>query len=152
MYWSVSAVCSARHYRFGLEGYQDFAPLVLPLLITCCYCRRMSFLLILSANSSQFWKITTWICRHIYICTLHVFNTLIVTWNPISSRVHWWCLLEGDHFYPPFYHLSQSQKCYGILMLIYLLPDNVLKTANMGLLGPYKEGLTPQKFVPGGCN
>ncbi len=29
----------------------------------------------------------------------------------------WQCLLEGDHFSLHFYHLSQSQKCYGILML-----------------------------------
>ncbi len=27
------------------------------------------------------------------------------------------CLLEGDHFYLPVYHLSQSRKCYCILTL-----------------------------------
>ncbi len=26
-------------------------------------------------------------------------------------------MLEGDHFYLPFYHLSQSQKCYGRIIL-----------------------------------
>ena len=31
------------------------------------------------------------------------------------------CLLEGDHFYLPFYHLSQ--KCSGILMLWYFHVD-----------------------------
>ncbi len=56
-------------------------------------------------------------------CWSHDFNFLH---NPIVycvTRLLWLCLLEEDHFYLLFYHLSQSQKCNSILMFWYFHLD-----------------------------
>ncbi len=70
------------------------------------------------ADCSAYTQCTTW---QVWIRYCVLSNRLLDLWKSKYAILNIFirrCLLQGDHFNLPFYHLSQSQKCYGILTLV----------------------------------